>query len=53
MQHGHLELGLAPWDGPVRHQHPAGCLLVPPGFPEVDYFQAAAQRVEGTSSAGG
>ncbi|KAM6405994.1 uncharacterized protein J5M81_002876 isoform 3-T3 [Pluvialis apricaria] len=23
------------------------------GFPEVDYFQAAAQRVEGTSSAGG
>lgn len=26
---------------------------MPPGFPEVDYFQAAAHRVEGTSGAGG
>lgn len=26
---------------------------MPPGFPEVDYFQAAAYRVEGTSGAGG
>lgn len=25
---------------------------VPPGFPEVDYFQAAAQHVEGTGGTG-
>lgn len=29
MQCGHLELGLAPWDGPVHCQHPSGCLLCP------------------------
>lgn len=51
MQHRHLELALQ--GSPVHCQLPAGCLLCPPGFPEVDYFQAAAQRVESTCSAGG
>lgn len=34
MQRGHLELGLALQDGPVRCQHPAGFLLCPQVSPK-------------------